>query len=100
MPRLSGIRPKISTLEPERYLWRAVIMQAISDALYMGACSKGGGNVAPMHGDRAAANWWLDPSVSGFVDVCDMAGVDPSAVMRYYEKRKKLLKKDGDGELK
>lgn len=100
MPRLSETRPRIATLEPERYLWRAVIMQAISDALYMGPARYGGTSVMPSAGDKAAANWWLDPSVSGFIDVCDMAGIDPSAVMRYYEKRKRLLKKDNDGELK
>ncbi len=61
---------------PETRLWRAVVMQALSDI----RASKGVG----LHGNHALS-WVLYPS-RDFSFVCDLAGYDPHFIRRTAKK--------------
>lgn len=56
---------------PEQALWTAVVIQAISDA------------TGTDRRTRNAARRWLLGGMSDLVTVCNLAGIEPSALRRY-----------------
>lgn len=64
-------------------LWRAVILQAISDIA-------NNGNKIMDKVNRAKAILWMNPNKKDFVNVCQMAEINPQ---RVYEYKLKLLKR-------
>lgn len=64
-------------------LWRAVILQAILDI-------KNNGNKIMDRVNRAKAILWMNPNKKDFVNVCQMAEMNPQ---RVYEYKLKILKK-------
>lgn len=66
--------------EPEVALWRAVIMQAITDACETEAKYTNKDNLRIMRFERRQAQSWLLGRSDAFGEVCFMAGLDPDAV--------------------
>ena len=63
-------------------LWKAVILQAILDI-------KNNGNKVMDRVNRAKAILWINPNKKDFINVCQMAEINPQ---RVYEYKLKLLK--------
>lgn len=63
--------------EPERNLWRAVLLQAVMDATAITTRKKGDSGCTVTDYERARARKWLTEENNGFVKVCGYAGVCP-----------------------
>ena len=66
-------------IEPERQLWRAVLLQAVMDATASTTRDESNGCSITDY-ERARARRWLVNESRGFRDVCGYAGVDPRIV--------------------
>lgn len=71
----------------ERALWRAVILQAITDACSKG-CVKSGHERASLALSRENAINWLKGNSWGFRYVCNLADVEPTRVLEAYKQIK------------
>jgi len=74
--------PEEKDLLPEQKLWRAVLCQALYDAL------SDFKNQMLIEDDRQDAEYWFKDKPRSFYEVCRNAGFDPGYV---YEKVKKLM---------
>lgn len=71
-------------IEPERNLWKAVIIQAVFDATAVTVRSKENSNSSTYlsQDERDYARRWLTENTSGFRSICWAAGVDADSVRR------------------
>jgi hypothetical protein len=74
--------PEENILSPEQKLWRAVLCQALYDAL------SDFKNQMLIEDDRQDAKYWFRDKPRSFYEVCRNAGFDPNYV---YDKVKKLM---------
>lgn len=71
----------------ERDLWRAVLLQAIEDAMHGASFTSGNTNKEQLIRDTYTTRAWLTKANPDLAEVCHLAGFDPAFIMRKMRER-------------